>query len=104
MTNQDYINKLEEELAQAKKDAEPVIVEKTSDTKDETTYVNKTSGTVRVDFKGGEPVRYDDGPKLVDRTVYMKDVPDEVGKVVKEDATKREVELNHSGTRRTDFK
>lgn len=105
MFNRLHIEKLERELEQTKRDALPQIVEKTNDTKDETTYVNKTTGTVRVDLKGGEPVRFQEGPRYEDRTVYMPEtVAPEVGKIVKDDAQKRDIELKHSGTRRTDFK
>jgi hypothetical protein len=104
MFNQLRVNALEDQLEQAKKDALPVIVEKVNETADEVVYENKTSGTQRVDLKGGEPVRYEaPGRKYVDLTAYMKDVPQEVGKVVSQDEAKRTVELV-SGTQRVDQK
>lgn len=107
MLNKNRIMSLEEELAQAKKDSLPQIVETVKDTKDEKVMVNKTSGTIRRDIiEGPETQRIEpQQEKYVDLTVYFPEtVSPEVGKIVGEDSAKREIELNHSGTRRTDFK
>ncbi len=58
MTNQDHITEMERQLAEAKRAASPVIVEKTEETKDKIVYVNRTSGTVRVDLLGGKASQY----------------------------------------------
>lgn len=108
MLNQTRIQELEIELQQAKKDSLPQIVETVTDTKDEKVMINTTSGTVRKDLREGpETQRYEAAPqeRYVDRTVYMSEtVSPEVGKVITEDAQKRVIELNHSGTKRTDYK
>ncbi|OQW34802.1 MAG: hypothetical protein A4E19_17970 [Nitrospira sp. SG-bin1] len=106
MFNQMHIHDLKRELELAEQDARPQIVEKTKDTSDEVVYENKTSGTIRTDLKNGPETLCAESSERrppVDLTAYMHDVPQEVGKVVSQDETKRTVELV-SGTIRTDRK
>ena len=103
MTNQDRITELEKELEVARKDAQPVLIEKTLDTNDEVVYENRTTGTHRKDFKGGEKEQYVYIPEKP-WTPVEKAIDPAVGKVVSEDATKRVVELVGSKTVRTDHR
>jgi len=106
MTNKDYITEIERQLAEAKRAASPVIIEKTVDTKDEVVYVNRTSGTVRKDFLGGKAAQYHDDRRPEPKpevSICGKPVDPSVGKVVKVTDKDRTVKLV-SGTKRTDLR
>lgn len=105
MLNANRVTELREQLAVAEQDAKPVIVEKTEDNKDKTVYTNRTSGTVRTDLRGGEPVEYEERPPVPPAEVPFCDRPVEaaVGKIVLVDDSKRVIDLT-SGTKRTDLR
>lgn len=106
MTNKDHITDIERQLAEAKRAASPVIVEKTVDTKDEIVYVNKTSGTVRKDLLGGKAAQYHDSERPAPQpevSICDKPVDPAIGKVVKTTDKDRTVKLV-SGTKRTDLR
>lgn len=104
MSNQSRIEELEAELAVARFDSQPVIIELTKETKDERVFTNVTSGTVRRDCLGGVEPQYEDRPvlrtpeRLVDRPWDK-----EVGKIIKENSDERVIKLA-SGAIRTDIK
>lgn len=103
MSQQAYIQSLEEELAQAKRDAEPVIVEETERTSERVVYTNHTSGVVRTDLLGGTL------PKPVEPVVVQAiaspwtEMPKEIGKVLEGNDTQRTAKLK-SGAVRTDLR
>lgn len=101
MTNQDHITEMERQLAEAKRAASPVIIEKTEETKD------KTSGTVRTDLRGGtasqfvEPVSVKPEAEV---PFLQRPVDKAVGKVIKVSEDQRVIKLAGSGTIRTDVR
>lgn len=101
MNQSNDIQSLEEQLAQAKRNSEPVIITEER-SKDQVVYTNHTHGSVRVDLVSA-PVPVE--RPVVKPEVAMVDRPidPEVGKVVKETATERIIKLA-GGTRRTDLK
>ncbi len=104
MLNATRVTELELELAVARKDAQPVIVEKVSESADEVVYINKTHGTTRKDMLGGEPVRYEDRPVApVEEPIWSKLFDASVGKVTKQTESDRTIQLV-SGTVRQDHK
>ena len=104
MLNTNRVIELKEQLAVAEQDAKPVIVEKTEDNADQTVYLNHTSGTKRVDLKGGEPMRYEDRPVPTEEVHYFdKPLDKAVGTVVRQDEKQREITLT-SGTKRVDIR
>lgn len=104
MTNQDHIIEIERQLIEAKRAASPVIVTKVSEDKDQVVYQNETSGTRRVDLKGGSPVQYEDRTVPKPEVHYFdKPLDPAVGKVTKTTETDRTIKLV-SGTRRVDYR
>lgn len=107
MTNQDHITEMERQLAEAKRAASPVIIEKTEETKDKIVYVNRTSGTVRTDLRGGtasqfvEPVSVKPEAEV---PFLQRPVDKAVGKVIKVSEDQRVIKLAGSGTLRTDVR
>lgn len=98
------IQTLEEQLAQAKRNAEPVVVELTSEDKDQRTYAS-SNGTVRVDLLGGTAPVYEEAYTPL-RQVHASpwaEMSDDVGKVKSEDAVQRTSKLK-SGAVRQDLK
>lgn len=101
----EHIQDLEQQLAQAKAAAQPIIIEKVKDTADEVVYENKTSGTVRVDRRGGEPVKFYEQPPAPAPEVSLVEKPFDsaIGKIVLVDDSKRVIDLTN-GTKRTDLR
>lgn len=97
------IKDLEAKLKAAKAAMSPVIVTKISEDKDQVVYQNETSGTKRVDRKGGEAVQYHERPPAPAPEVHLWSKPFDGGKVIKQTDSERTIELS-SGTVRKDIK
>lgn len=107
MTNQDHVEELKAKLAQAEHDAKPVIIEKTEETKDKIVYMNRTSGTVRVDLLGGKASQYVEQVSVkpeAEVPFLQRPVDKAVGKVIKVSEDQRVIKLAGSGTIRTDVR
>jgi hypothetical protein len=100
----DTIIDIEQKLKLARQAAIPVIVELVSEDKEQRTFVNKTSGTVRQDFLGGTAQRYHEKPvPKVEVPLFDKPVPKDIGRIIKANEDEREIKLT-SGTIRTDLR
>lgn len=103
MFNSEHIQSLEDELAQAKRDSEPRVVEEISRDKDAVVYQDQ-NGVTRRDCLGGVAPVYAERPilrepeRLVDRPWDK-----EQGKIIKENSDERVIKLS-SGAIRTDIK